>query len=190
MVPPCSDRISRVPPYSSLRSFVYDTLVRGCHPLWLQTFQKVPLSLTTLKHWPGPVRSPLLRKSRLMSFPPVTEMFQFAGFASYPKLCIHTIPPKGWVSPLRYLLVKGYHLATAFRTLNGIHRLYTPRHPPNARLENSSIFRNKSLNFESFPWVSPIRMIVAGSKASIIKAPHGQKRLSQRTTSFIACKIA
>ena len=28
-----------------------------------------------------PVRSPLLRESRLISFPPVTEMFQFTGFA-------------------------------------------------------------------------------------------------------------
>ena len=28
-----------------------------------------------------PVRSPLLGESLLMSFPPATEMFQFAGFA-------------------------------------------------------------------------------------------------------------
>ena len=28
------------------------------------------------------VRSPLLAESRLMSFPPATEMFQFTGFAS------------------------------------------------------------------------------------------------------------
>ena len=28
-----------------------------------------------------PVRSPLLRESRLISVPPVTEMFQFTGFA-------------------------------------------------------------------------------------------------------------
>ena len=31
-----------------------------------------------------PVRSPLLGESRLMSFPPASEMFQFAGFASRP----------------------------------------------------------------------------------------------------------
>jgi len=30
-----------------------------------------------------PVRSPLLGESRLISFPPVTEMFQFTGFAPY-----------------------------------------------------------------------------------------------------------
>ena len=29
-------------------------------------------------------RSPLLAESRLMSFPPAIEMFQFAGFASSP----------------------------------------------------------------------------------------------------------
>ena len=31
-----------------------------------------------------PVRSPLLRESRLLSFPPGTEMFQFPGFALLP----------------------------------------------------------------------------------------------------------
>ena len=34
-----------------------------------------------------PVRSPLLRESRLISIPPGTEMFQFPGFASL-RLCI------------------------------------------------------------------------------------------------------
>ena len=36
------------------------------------------------------VRSPLLTESRLMSFPPGTEMFQFPGFAS-PHLCIQWV---------------------------------------------------------------------------------------------------
>ncbi len=35
------------------------------------------------------VRSPLLTESRLMSFPPATEMFQFTGFASR-NLCIQS----------------------------------------------------------------------------------------------------
>ena len=45
------------------------------------TFQTVPvlyIQATGLVR----VRSPLLTESRLMSFPPATEMFQFAGFAS------------------------------------------------------------------------------------------------------------
>ena len=37
-----------------------------------------------------PVRSPLLRESRLISFPPGTEMVQFPGFASHP-LCIQGV---------------------------------------------------------------------------------------------------
>src|SRR5690348_18275131 len=81
MVPQCSSRISRVPLYSSS---VIDSCfrVRGYHPLWpdfpdcsTNTLQLTPTGLV-------PVRSPLLGESRLISFPPVTEMFQFTGFAS------------------------------------------------------------------------------------------------------------
>jgi hypothetical protein len=44
-------------------------------------FQTVPVPIVTAT---GLVRfrSPLLAESRLMSFPPGTEMFQFPGFAS------------------------------------------------------------------------------------------------------------
>src|ERR1700687_86641 len=83
MVPPCSDRITRFPPYSSLvMSFPFR--VRGYHPLWpdfpdrsTRVDSLVPTGLFR-------VRSPLLTESRLISFPPVTEMFQFTGFASSP----------------------------------------------------------------------------------------------------------
>jgi hypothetical protein len=44
------------------------------------------------------VRSPLLTESRLMSFPPATEMFQFAGFASRP-YGFGSRYPCGWVAP-------------------------------------------------------------------------------------------
>ena len=44
------------------------------------------------------VRSPLLTESRLMSFPPATEMFQFAGFASRP-YGFRSGYPCGWVAP-------------------------------------------------------------------------------------------
>ena len=55
--------------------------VRGCHPLWPLVPERsgFPNRTTGLV----PFRSPLLRESRLISFPPATEMFQFAGFASY-----------------------------------------------------------------------------------------------------------
>ncbi len=80
MVPQCSGRISRVPPYSSL---VIDLSfrVRGYHPLWPDfpdcSTNTRRITTTGLV----PFRSPLLRESRLISIPPVTEMFQFTGFA-------------------------------------------------------------------------------------------------------------
>src|SRR5262249_33643618 len=65
--------------------------LRDCHPLWCH-FPKdfgSALSIPRLRpHNPGrcparfglfPVRSPLLRESRLISVPPGTEMFQFPG---------------------------------------------------------------------------------------------------------------
>ena len=80
MVPPCSDRITRVPPYSSsVIDFAFH--VRGYHPLWpdfpdrsIRRHRLVPTGLFR-------VRSPLLAESRLISLPPGTEMFQFPGFA-------------------------------------------------------------------------------------------------------------
>ena len=53
--------------------------VRGCHPLW-PSFPAGSGSYTMATGLVR-VRSPLLTESRLMSFPPANEMFQFAGFA-------------------------------------------------------------------------------------------------------------
>ena len=54
--------------------------IRGYHPLW----PAFPDRSGCFSQATGlvRVRSPLLTESRLMSFPPATEMFQFAGFAS------------------------------------------------------------------------------------------------------------
>ena len=56
-------------------------LVRGCHPLW----RAVPDASDSFQKTTGlvRVRSPLLTESLLMSFPPATEMVQFARFASH-----------------------------------------------------------------------------------------------------------
>ncbi len=78
MVPPRSDRISRVPPYS--RTPIVPTRT-GLSPALAgrsSPFRFTQSEATGLVR----VRSPLLTESRLMSFPPATEMFQFAGFAS------------------------------------------------------------------------------------------------------------
>ena len=79
MVPPSSDRISRVPPYSRIS---WSLRIRGCHPLRPAFPDRSASSHNTT----GLLRfrSPLLTESRLMSVPPGTEMFQFPGFASLP----------------------------------------------------------------------------------------------------------
>ena len=81
------------------------------------------------------VRSPLLAESRLMSFPPVTEMFQFTGFA-----------PRGYVFTARYRRSGGFPHSeiSGSKPARGspkliaacyvLHRLSVPRHPPNALL--------------------------------------------------------
>ena len=56
--------------------------VRGCHPLW----RAFPDASGSQKrdHWPHPRSLATTNGVSLMSFPPATEMFQFAGFASLP----------------------------------------------------------------------------------------------------------
>jgi hypothetical protein len=78
VVPPCSDRISRVPPYSSPSS---EPICTGLSPI----SPDFPDRSTNSNKGTGlfRVRSPLLAESLLMSVPPGTEMFQFPGFASY-----------------------------------------------------------------------------------------------------------
>ena len=95
MVLPDSHRVSRVPWYSGAVCATFD-FEYGAITLYGQVFQPVRLSNhgsrddgPTTPHAPKgirfglvPVRSPLLGKSLLFSFPGVTKMFQFAPFAS------------------------------------------------------------------------------------------------------------
>ena len=53
----------------------------GLSPSEVRFSKTIPV-LTTTATGLVRVRSPLLTESRLMSFPPGTEMFQFPGFAS------------------------------------------------------------------------------------------------------------
>ena len=62
-------------------------------------------------------RSPLLAESRLMSFPPATEMFQFAGFASLAYEFSQGYP-FGWVAPFGDPGINDRsHLPRAFRSV-------------------------------------------------------------------------
>src|ERR1700752_1768257 len=118
MVPPFSDRITRVPSYSSL---VIDLSfrVRGYHPLWPDfpdcSTNSGRLTPTGLVRF----RSPLLTESRLMSFPPVTEMFQFTGFASCTYVFSTGYHARWWVSPFGNRRIKAYsQLPDAYRSVS------------------------------------------------------------------------
>jgi hypothetical protein len=142
VVPPCSDRISRVPPYSRITRF---GRIRGYHPLWpdfpdRSAYNQVTTGLLR-------VRSPLLAESLLMSFPPGTEMFQFPGFASthYVFMCRY---PEGWVAPFGYSRIKACsRLPMTFRSVP------RPSSPPSAKAstECPSHTQNRSALMTSPP---------------------------------------
>ena len=106
--------------------------IRVCHPLWSIFPNASPIVAGPLMVGLVRVRSPLLTESRLISFPPVTEMFHFTGFA-IPSLCIQEgamgfnpirlphseIVGLAGVCPLP-TLIAAYHV---------LHRLLAPRHP-------------------------------------------------------------
>ena len=56
---------------------------RGCHALCLLFPKDYSIVYSQLVVGLLPVRSPLLRESRLISFPPVTEMFHFTGYREF-----------------------------------------------------------------------------------------------------------
>ena len=90
--------------------------VRGCHPLWpaFPDGSGSYVSATGLVR----VRSPLLTESRLMSFPPGTEMFQFPGFASPTYGFSGRYPSSGWVAPFGNPRIKDRsRLPGAFRSV-------------------------------------------------------------------------
>lgn len=142
MVPPYSIRISRVPTYSSLPTYT-SFQIQDYHLLWLafpshslKTYRFVVTGLF-------PFRSPLLGKSRLISFPLGTEMFQFPRFASAPYVFRYGWPC-GRVSPFRDLGINAHLPAPpSFSQANtsffafyclGIHRVHLITWPYNPKL--------------------------------------------------------
>ena len=105
MVPPYSDRISRVPPYLSQAQYHTSSFrVRDYHPLWSafpdRSAKSCAITCRLLRF-----RSPLLSESRLMSFPRATEMFQFTRFASHTYVFSMRYLCR-WVSPFGNLRIK------------------------------------------------------------------------------------
>ena len=105
MVPPSSDRISRVPPYLSSTQFHKRLFSYGTITHYGQRFQAVLISQLLKKTRLFRFRSPLLSESRLMSFPRATEMFQFTRFASHTYVFSMRYLCR-WVSPFGNLRIK------------------------------------------------------------------------------------
>ncbi len=114
----------------------YGALTRSGPP-----FQTVPVTLHTATGL-FRVRSPLLTESQgrslsrspvLMSFPPATEMFQFAGFASRAYGLSQGCPSR---DGLPHSEIPGSTIARIspglFAACHVLHRLLAPRHPPDA----------------------------------------------------------
>ena len=102
----------------------------------------------------APVRSPLLRGSRLLSLPPGTEMFQFPGFP-LPALCVQAGVTRHYpcrVSPfgdprVQRLVGSSPRLIAASYVL---HRLLVPRHPPCALTSLATKMLASTVQFSSY----------------------------------------
>ena len=140
--------------------------IRGYHPLWRTFPDPSPMTCRDTSAGLFPVRSPLLRESRLISFPAGTEMFQFPGFASQ-DLCIQSrdtaLAPVGFpirTSPDQSLVADSPKL---FAGSNVLHRLQLPRHPPYA-LIRLTIYQTISLHSRKY--------ISSVPRATSFAAPH------------------
>ena len=138
MGPPASDRVSRVRSYSGY-TLHFLRFAYGDFTLCVRTFQSASATYYMrcecpqphTKAWFGlfPVRSPLLRKSMFLSFPPPTKMFQFRGLAHFR---VTGLLPAGLSHSeiLGSILVcKSPRLIAAYHVFL---RLQEPRHPPYA----------------------------------------------------------
>ena len=114
-----------------------------------------------LSGWFGlfPVRSPLLRESRLISLRRATEMFQFAHC---PPACLlysaGGVQTSLWTGcPIRNLRAHRSHAAPPerFAGLRVLHRSSAPRHPPRT-LSNLFVICSLLLFLASLPCYAPL----------------------------------
>ena len=142
MVPPVSGRVSRAPPYSGCCQPPYQVPTGlspaggglssplrspdGRHAAVLQPRDRSRFGLL-------PVRSPLLGESRLMSSPPATWMFRFAGLA--PRgLCVRPrgarVAPGGLSHSDPRESMASCASSRIFAACRVLRRRRMPRHPP------------------------------------------------------------
>ena len=156
MVPANSCRIPRVPHYSGVKQEVENFHIHDYHVLW-SVFPNhsanllLPLCLIPRPRLSKPnrfrlvrVRSPLLTKSLLFSFPRGTEMVHF------PRFTLHILCIQIWVIGFPHSEINGSSnecfsplLIAAFHVL---HRLKVPRHPPFALSSLTIKLAHKQIN--------------------------------------------
>ena len=151
MVPPRSDRISRVPPYSRTNLLFTYT---GLSPTMARLSRR--FRFLQIGHWPSP-RS--LATTNGVSVDVLSSGYLDVSVrrVCLIQLCIHcTIPDKSGGFPHSEILgskpARGSPKLIA--TCYVLHRLYTPRHPPNALLYL------RSLDYSTKPSCAEINPIV------------------------------
>ena len=155
MVPANSDKIPRVSSYSGyLQEFVVFRL-QDYHLLQFSfptnsTIQRICNSMCQVLQpqsvdWFGlfPFRSPLLRESIFLSFPPVTKMFQFTGLLQYNYVFI-ILYLDITLSEFPHSDISGSKLTYSspkhFVVCHVLHQLLVPRHSPCALSNLITIF--------------------------------------------------
>ena len=134
MVDPSSDRVSRAPPYSYSRFEDFGFRLRGCHALRPDfPVGSAALVFLTLPGGLLPFRSPLLRESRLISFPGLLRWFTSPSVAPPP----YFIQVRGaGITPggLPHSDIRGSQDMCSsprlFAACRVLHRLSAPGHPP------------------------------------------------------------
>ena len=141
------------------------------------------------------VRSPLLAESRLISFPPGTEMFHFPGFAPA-GLCIQPGVTGTCPAGLPHSEIPGSQLACSSPRLiaacHVLHRLRMPRHPPCALsnlTDRKPLMKNTKARITAAPPVRPHRTSTrkpSARPAFSRSRPHGKTRPETQTTHYFA----
>lgn len=128
-------------------------------------------------------RSPLLTESLLMSFPPATEMFQFAGFASCAYGFSAGYPLRGG---LPHSEIPGSTIARIspglFAACHVLHRLSVPRHPPDALDSRLSATPNGKNHMDATN--SPLRRHLRDPHSETIGFRRGGYRLGHTIRFF------
>jgi len=155
MVPPCSDRISRVPPYFSQTQYHTSLFTYGAITHYGRTFHSVLLShVLKITGFSGFARH-YFRNLGWFLFLELLRCFSSLGSPPLPYIFREGYPC-GWVSPFRHLRIKAYLPAprsfsqaiTSFIACNrqGIHHMHLFAWPYNVK--TWALFKLKSCGKE------------------------------------------